>query len=127
MATPSPAFPFILPDWTPTLDLLAQQTTLVTETATELMALGEQSCATWVELQGRWWHDLEALMAAALSPWQAAGNAGSAGAWISPPEQASTTSLVEAAMEAASQAWPVAAQVMVNALQHDLQADPVRH
>lgn len=104
-------------------DLLALQTTLAAEAATQLIGLGEQSFAAWLELQSRWWRDVEMLLAATLHPWQAPGSPGSAGALISPPEQASTSAL----LEAAGQAWPVAAQVVLNALHHDLQGNPVKH
>lgn len=104
-------------------DLLALQTTLAAEATTQLIGLGEQSFAAWLELQSRWWRDVEVLLAATLHPWQSPGTPGSAGALLSPPEQASTGAL----LEAASQAWPVAAQVMLNALHHDLQGKPVKH
>lgn len=105
-------------------DLLAWPTLLAAATTTQCLELGEQSLAAWLELQSRWWRDVESLLAATLRPWQASsGSPGSAGALISPPEQASTGAL----LEAAGQAWPVAAQVMLNALHHDLQGNPLKH
>lgn len=106
------------------LDLLALQSTLAEEAAASLIALSEQSLAAWLAWQSAWWRDLETLLAGALHPWQqASASASSAGALICPPEQPGTGTL----LEAATQAWPMAAQVMLNALQHDLQDTAVKH
>jgi len=105
-------------------DLLALQSTLAAEAATSLIALGEQSLAAWLAWQSGWWRDLETVLATALHPWQqATASASSAGALICPPEQPGTGTL----LETASQAWPMAAQVWLNALQHDLQDTPLKH
>lgn len=102
-------------------DLLTLQATLAAETSGRLMAWTEQSCAAWLTFQNQCWQDLEALMVRALQPWHdhlGAFSANSAGALICPPEATTPGAL----MGAATQAWPVATQAVLNALEHDLQA-----
>lgn len=101
-------------------DVLALQWTFSAQESARLALMGEQAYAALLEVQGHCWRDLEALGATLLRPWQGhtgPASASSAGALLAPPEDLTLSTLIQTA----SQAWPLTAQVYLNAITHDLQ------
>ena len=102
-------------------DVLALQLTFSAEESARLALVGEQALAALMEVQSLWWRDLETLGATLLRPWQGLASpvsAHSTGALPAVLEDLKLGTLIETA----SQAWPLTAQVYLNAITHDLQA-----
>jgi hypothetical protein len=102
------------------LDVFTLQWALAAQESTRLAQMAEQAYAALLEAQGHWWRDLEALGATLLRPWQGLtgpASASSAGALLAPPEDLTLSALIQTA----GQAWPLTAEVYLNAITHDLQ------
>ena len=90
-------------------------------------ALGTDACAQWtaalLDAQAAWWKDMERGTAGLMAPWvDASGAPPSAQPLMDVAQMLSGTAL----MDAMQQSWNAWGQVWMNALRHDVPAEPSR-